>query len=140
MRKGDRSIHQNDRSFFLLTFDVLSIAASLRYSFSIAHMREDDRMFWESDRFSVDLTAMLTEPPPTQSLKFETDRRGLRSNILLGSNTRDKVAGKLEAICRMRFRVNRPNAVRRSIATIDNGIVHVLTATQRLPNGCNELT
>ena len=25
---------------------------------------------------------MLTEPPPTRSLKFETDRRGLRSNIL----------------------------------------------------------
>ena len=24
---------------------------------------------------------MLTEPPPTRSLKFETDRRGLRSNI-----------------------------------------------------------
>ena len=27
-------------------------------------------------------TTMLTEPPLTRSLKFETDRRGLRSNIL----------------------------------------------------------
>ena len=27
-------------------------------------------------------TTMLTEPPQAKSLKFETDRRGLRSNIL----------------------------------------------------------
>ncbi len=32
--------------------------------------------------FLCQLTTMLTEPPPTRSLKFETDRRGLRSNIL----------------------------------------------------------
>lgn len=31
---------------------------------------------------SIDRTTMLTESPPTKSLKVETDHRGLRSNIL----------------------------------------------------------
>jgi hypothetical protein len=34
-------------------------------------------------------TSMLTEPPSTWSLQFETDRRGLRSNILLSRVLRE---------------------------------------------------